>query len=400
MTDTLFNYAHRILEAPSDSPRFVVIAPNDAGEPFDVPKETFEHFMEKGVPARQAAFYSQMAMIDQAAGRLLDNLYKHKNIVVIFTTSNGGIGGAVAGKYCGQKYDLTDGGHRVPFWVYYPEQVKPGKDINKLAACWDTAPTILELADVPVPDKLELDGWSLVRGFRTEGESMPKRRLVLHLHHGKEFTEWAGSVVMDEQLDGEQMRLLEGQKLYNLAEDLLQDHNLSESKKGQLNPLRMIYRNWLKEMTPYFDPRGECPIIVSPSEPIAALSCRDWYGFQDPPPLHKDLIKKPLINGYWLIEAPQSGNFEIRASLLPGYLNVKLPAGAAKFQITPVAYTEKGKKNDTRQEINKLVQLDGSQTQGRVVVPLEKGRYKLQAWILDGKTRELRGSYYAEVEKK
>mgnify|MGYP006144265251 CR=1 FL=1 len=87
--------------------------------------------------------------------------------LIIFTSDNGPHrenGGDPAffkssGIYRGIKRDLYEGGMRVPFIAYWPTKIKPAV-VTQPAALWDMYPTFLELAKIPVTEKI--DGISIV----------------------------------------------------------------------------------------------------------------------------------------------------------------------------------------------------------------------------------------------
>ena len=78
-----------------------------------------------------------------------------ENTVFIFMTDNGTAKGAQvfnAGMR-GQKGSEYDGGHRVPFYVYWPKgKLTGGRDVTQLAAHIDVRPTLVELCDLTEPN--------------------------------------------------------------------------------------------------------------------------------------------------------------------------------------------------------------------------------------------------------
>ena len=86
-----------------------------------------------------------------------------RNTLVIFMTDNGH---AVASVYNagmrGSKGTPYQGGTRVPAFWRWPGVLKPGVDVDKLAAHIDLFPTLAELAGAKIPEGVRLDGRSLV----------------------------------------------------------------------------------------------------------------------------------------------------------------------------------------------------------------------------------------------
>lgn len=385
MVDVIFDTAIKFIDKNRNDPFFVVIAPNEAGIPYEPDSRILEAFKKRGIPERQAAFYAQLAMVDLALGRLTKYLKSANlvdNTVLIFTSTSGGIGGNIAGKYNGRTGELLEGGHRTIFWMRLPKLFKEDIGFQRICYCADIAPTILELANVEPYDEQRLDGMSLVSGFTTGGESMPHRKVVVNVHRGEFPVESSGSVVMHDQ-----WRLIDGARLYNLEDDPLQEHPREFDKPGNKNVLAAIYKQWYNDVKPYYEPDMDCTIpLLQPNGTPVELTCYDWRGSNDPPLTQRDIAIGKKGNGYWLVEVPQSGTYEFRLSNRP--FNTKhapLKAGVARVQI--------GKEDGN-------VRLSGTEQYGSVTLTLKKGKYKLQTWIIDGASRISTGAYYVEVIKK
>ena len=61
----------------------------------------------------------------------------------------------------GRKGSVDEGGIRVPLFVRWPGQIRPGTEVKQIAAHIDLFPTLVELCGVPMPETLSLDGVSL-----------------------------------------------------------------------------------------------------------------------------------------------------------------------------------------------------------------------------------------------
>ena len=122
--------------------------------------------------------------VDHDVGRLLASLEKQglaENTLVIFTSDNGCSTAAdipelqKAGHepsyiYRGNKADLYEGGHRVPFLVRWPAQVKPGVS-NALVGQIDFLATFAEITGASVPATMAEDSVSflpVLRGDKPE----------------------------------------------------------------------------------------------------------------------------------------------------------------------------------------------------------------------------------------
>ncbi|WP_374946197.1 sulfatase-like hydrolase/transferase [Agreia sp.] len=84
----------------------------------------------------------------------------------------------------GIKRDAWEGGHRVPRIAEWPGVVPAGSRSNELISLVDLLPTLLDVADVPLPPDLRPDGVCLLASF--EGREGPVRDgIVTHSGTGK-----------------------------------------------------------------------------------------------------------------------------------------------------------------------------------------------------------------------
>ena len=109
-----------------------------------------------------ATYYQQVYAIDQAVGMIREELEAQdlvENTVVIYTSDNGYICGSHG---YGSKVLPMEESSRAPFIIYDPRHESSGKGLrcDRLTANIDFAPTILELAGLPVPKNM--DGMSLL----------------------------------------------------------------------------------------------------------------------------------------------------------------------------------------------------------------------------------------------
>ena len=90
------------------------------------------------------------------------------------------------GRMQGGKASLSDAGTRVPWIVSWPGRVTQGVSTGTLVDASDLLPTLLDLADVPVPQNLQLDGAALPELLLT---ALAPRDWVYAEHQGQS---WVG----------------------------------------------------------------------------------------------------------------------------------------------------------------------------------------------------------------
>ena len=123
--------------------------PHAGGVPRSLPVEerrrlNYEHLVKN--------YYRVLLSVDDNVGRVLDYLDEHglaEDTIVFFTSDNGFFLGE-HGLF--DKRLMYEPSIRVPFLVRYPGRVSPRVDSTHMVLNVDLAPTILELAGVPVPE--------------------------------------------------------------------------------------------------------------------------------------------------------------------------------------------------------------------------------------------------------
>ena len=181
-------------------------------------------------------------MVDAMIGRILDTLHRagmDDNTLVIITSDNGSHWPVADVKryehranhiYRGQKADIHEGGHRVPFMVRWPGRVKSSATVNNTACLTDVMSTLANLLGVRLPDDAAEDSFDLF----TKG---PRPAVVHHsfrgmfaLRDGKyKLIEGRGSGGFTRPQRIPESKLKAGDprgQLYDLVADPAEEHNL------------------------------------------------------------------------------------------------------------------------------------------------------------------------------
>ena len=126
--------------------------------------------------------------MDGQIGRLRKALRAHgvaRDTLVWFTFDNGPVRDGTApgstGPLRGGKFDLLEGGIRVPAVVEWPAQVGTGRSSAAPAVTSDVYPTVLAAAGIEIPsdEPRPMDGSSLLGTF-TGDEKALSRRIAFH----------------------------------------------------------------------------------------------------------------------------------------------------------------------------------------------------------------------------
>lgn len=124
-----------------------------------------------------AKYWAMIELIDDNVGRLLDVLEEtgqRKNTVVIFTSDHGHMicDHGLINKGC----RFYEGLVRVPLIISWPGHFESGLQCDELVELIDITPSLLELADLPVPE--EMQGRSLLPLLTGSSAGKPHREFV------------------------------------------------------------------------------------------------------------------------------------------------------------------------------------------------------------------------------
>ncbi|MEO0341214.1 MAG: arylsulfatase, partial [Bacteroidota bacterium] len=263
-TDVFFDEAMSFIRQSKDQPFFCYISTNAPHSPFNVPPSYLDLY--EGIPDTilandQKRFYGMISNIDENIGRLRASLVEQNiadNTLLIFMSDNGTAAGyrsregrtmGFNSNMRGTKNSPYEGGHRVPFYVYWKDgKVVGGKDISTLAAHIDIMPTLAEWCKLKLPENhLPIDGRSLVP--LVEGNNLElKNRILITDSQRKQVPEkWTKTAVMSRN-----WRLVNGEELYNLDNDPGQEFNLFKDQKMLVDTLREAYDDWWSSMEETF----------------------------------------------------------------------------------------------------------------------------------------------------
>jgi len=253
-----------------------------AGKPFTKPanygRAAGEHLSQQSKQGRQyvrftewnyesdydgvmAQYYQQVYAIDVALGMIRDELESQgiaDNTVIIYTSDNGFICGAHG---YGSKVLPMEEASRAPLMIYDPRTQTAGKELRSpaLTGSIDFAPTILELAGLPVPENM--DGRSLLPLLRNPHAEIREQMAFINVWGPVATTSltcltqewkytywWYGDAKMEPT-----------EELFHLARDPLEMTNLVKNPEASsmLSIMRGKYDEaldkWKAQAVPYND---------------------------------------------------------------------------------------------------------------------------------------------------
>ncbi len=340
-TDVFFDQANQYITkcAQQNKPFLAYISTNAPHGPLHCPQKYMD--MYKGQPARTAAFLGMITNIDDNIGKtrdLLKELGVYEDTIFIFTTDNGTAFGhdVYNAGMRGKKGSEYDGGHRVPFFLHWPNGgMDKLKKIDTLCHAVDIAPTLLDLVGKKSPKGYKFDGISLSPVLRSNTKvDWPDRMLVTDSQRVRDPIKWKQSAVMSQG-----WRLVNGKELYKIDTDPGQSNNLASEHPHRVEEMRSFYDAWWAELEPTFSRTTELQ-IGHPDHPLVTLTSHDWIQEAYPPwNQQQNRAKLPVRTssvglrheGHWAIKVLQGGNYRIRVRRWPEEsgktINEALPAG-------------------------------------------------------------------------
>lgn len=415
-TDVFFREALSFIEANREEPFFCYIAPNAPHSPLNVGKKYSDPYRGKTNPQR-AQFYGMITNIDENFGILRQKLEAwnlDERTILVFMTDNGtrtgvevdGMQFVVDGFNCGmrgRKISEYDGGHRVPFFVRWPDgNLEGGKDIDELTANVDFMPTILDLCDVPVKEGRTFHGRSIkpLIGGKHKWE---ERVLVTDSQRNAYPAKWRKSAVMTNR-----WRLVNGRELYDIKADQEQRCDIAGKHPEVVAELRAEYEKWWAVVSKQYDEM--IPLFIGRKP--TTLSSHDMRNEECDVAYSQGQIRRGKNTiGYWEIEVEEDGIYRFALRRWPASANRPISSGIdgddVQFERDNILeenwyfYTG-GRALPVREAFISI----GGELQSKPVtaedsvsifdVALKKGQAKLQAWFGDGKN-VITSAYFIDV---
>lgn len=412
-TDVFFSEALDFIEKNKDRPFFCYLSTNAPHSPYNVPKEYYDMYVGKeeykDLNERMLRFYGMITNIDDNFKKLedkLDELGLTDNTILIFTTDNGTSAGRSTynAGLKGGKGSQFDGGHRVPFFIRWPNgQITGGKDIDNLVANYDLLPTFVDLLDLDFNPVKPLDGKSLAPLMTQENPEWPNRILYIDTQREQNLIKYKAYSVMDDN-----WRLIDGNQLYNINRDRAQENNVIEEYPEVAARLAEGYERWwqsfldegvdekyayIKAGTPY-----ENPTKIMSHDLIIGAYKGVWH--------QNGAITGEQAGGCWKVEFVTGGEYNIVLRRFPresGHaINATFPAQEKRIELDKTAPA--AVKNDfTKAHLyvagqTKKVDIKEGQEEVTFKLNIPAGKYDMEAQLIDEMNR-IHPAYYVYIEK-
>lgn len=229
-------------------------------------------------------FAAMVEAMDESLGRVLrklDTLGLAEETIIVFFSDNGGMSAANFGNpnrvvspmrldrafstsnhpLRGGKGWLYEGGLRVPLIVKWPGHGTAGSTCEEPVVSTDLYPTLLEMAGLPAETDQVVDGKSFVAAL--EGESFERGPIYWHFpHYSNHGMQSPGGAIRDG--DYKLLEYFENNtvQLFNLREDIGEQHDLSATQPAKVKVLLTKLHDWRESVSARMMPKN--PNYIAP----------------------------------------------------------------------------------------------------------------------------------------
>ena len=410
-TDVWFGNALDFIERNREKPFFCYLSTNSPHGPFHVPQKYIDLYKDNP-NITNPNFYGMITNIDDNLGTFrekLEELGLADNTILIFMTDNGTAAGVeldqdgflTAGYNAGmrgKKASEYNGGHRVPFFIHWPEGIKNMRDVKQITTYNDVLPTLIGRCGLESP-KGEIDGRSIRPLLMDDGKAWPERIIITDTQREDDPVKWKQCAIMTDR-----WHLIRGEELYDMDNDPGQSTDVADQYPETVEKLRDTYEEWWEDISVDFEDYCEIIINTSAENPVC-IRAHDWHS-AGLPPWNQGHIRSGLAgNGYWVVDVAEAGTYEFALRRWP--LETGLPLNGSLPPGEPVPGREPQPEGVSIQFINATIKagskeqtsgVDPDQQDVRFTFDLEPGEFRMQTWLEDTEGI-IRGAYYIYVTR-
>jgi arylsulfatase A len=248
VTHLLTRHTIDFIERHQDKPFFIFLSHACPHTPHQLPDDPPMYGTDNRViPVSPEKYYPMIWEMDKGIGEIMDRLEAlglADNTLIIFTADNGHHHRAgSAGIYRGNKGDVHEGGHRVPFAIRWPAGIEAGRVSSATVMLMDLMPTFIDLAGLHPQREPALDGISIAPLLRDEVANLPPRLLFWDNGRGQAVRDGDWKLVVTRPAP----RQIETE-LFNLANDPSESNNLAAQYPERTAAMERQLADWMREV--------------------------------------------------------------------------------------------------------------------------------------------------------
>ena len=267
------------IDRAHNQPFFLYLAYNAVHSPMHALDGDRAKFL-KVEDENRRTYDGMLLAMDRSIGRVLDRLDKHgiaDNTIVVFLNDNGG--GGSTGLYAahsrnyannkplsGHKFDVLEGGVRVPMIIRWPKRAPAGKVYREMVSSTDVYPTLVTASGLKMPKGQPADGVDLLPFINGKNPSKPHEWLCWQ-NRSWQQRNGKGTVRATFKVHNSAIRkgncklvrmnlkirsdaLPPAWKLYDLTQDIGEQKDLADKHKEVVKELDALFEKWRSSMHP------------------------------------------------------------------------------------------------------------------------------------------------------
>ncbi|MGH7055883.1 MAG: sulfatase family protein [Stellaceae bacterium] len=188
-----------------------------------------------------------MQILDAGIGRVVEAVRRTsggRETFILFTSDNGGERFSKIWPFVGRKFDLLEGGLRIPQICWWPGHIPPGRVTDQVCITMDLSATCLAAARVAPAADYPFDGRDLLPVLLGEAAA-GERTLYWRMGNRSQRAVRRG--------DWKYLKVAEREFLFDLAWDPRERGNLAAKQPALIDELRGLWEAWNREMLPLPD---------------------------------------------------------------------------------------------------------------------------------------------------
>jgi arylsulfatase A-like enzyme len=188
-------------------------------------------------------YAEMMQILDTGIGRVMQAVRAapDRETLVLFTSDNGGERFSKMWPFVGRKWDLLEGGLRVPQIAWWPGRVAAGRVTEQVTISMDLTATCLAAAGVAAPPGQPLDGVDLLP-LLTGTQRMRERTLFWRMANRRQRAVRRG--------DWKYLKVADREYLFDLDYDPRERTDFAKKEPAILADLRQSWEEWDRAMLP------------------------------------------------------------------------------------------------------------------------------------------------------